>query len=331
MGAAEDYVEGFVCTLETCSVKEWGYVHYRPSVAGNCLYLAIMAVLAAAHVYLGWRYKIKSFAIMMTLGLVTETLGYVSRYLMNGNPFNRDYFLWYLITLTIGPVFIAAAIYLTIGRIVVVYGASISRILPRTYTTFFLGCDIVSLVVQAAGGGIAASYPVTNQYMIDVGTNILVAGLSIQVASLFFFLACSLEFLHRVSKRPEMRNPEFIDLAGSKRFKTFLIVLFAAAIFLFIRTVFRAVELSEGFAGDMANNQVLFMILDGAMVILSVLCLTIMHPGRAFANRWNEAVFFFRPNKKNRRDRNLAAAQDNIESGSGGSDKTGPEMATTKL
>jgi hypothetical protein len=81
----------------------------------------------------------------------------------------------------------------------------------------------------------------------------------------------------------------------------------------------------------MANNQVLFMILDGAMVILSVLCLTIMHPGRAFANRWNEAVFFFRPNKKNRRDRNLAAAQDNIESGSGGSDKTGPEMATTKL
>lgn len=167
MGSAEDYVEGFVCTLETCSVDEWGYVRYRPSVAGNCLYLAIMALLAVAHIYLGWRYKIKSFAIMMALGLITETLGYVSRYLMNGNPFNRDYFLWYLITLTIGPVFIAAAIYLTIGRIVVVYGASISRLLPRTYTTFFLGCDIVSLVVQAAGGGIAASYPVTNQYMVS--------------------------------------------------------------------------------------------------------------------------------------------------------------------
>lgn len=104
--------------------------------------------------------------ITMCLGLLTETAGYVSRVLLNGNPFNRDYFLWYLITLTIGPVFIAAAIYLTLGRIVVVYGEAISRIKPRTYTTFFLGCDIVSLVVQAVGGGIAASTPVTNQSMV---------------------------------------------------------------------------------------------------------------------------------------------------------------------
>lgn len=99
---------------------------------------------------------------------------------------------------------------------------------------------------------------------------------------------------------------------------------------LFIRTVFRAVELSEGFAGDMANDEVLFMILDGAMVILSVLCLTVMHPGRGFAGRWNEAVFFFRPNKKSRRNRNHIA-HDNVESGSAGSDKAEPEMGTTRL
>lgn len=178
----EGYIEGFVCTLDTCSVEQWGYVRYRPSVAGNALFLAIMAILAVAHLVLGIRHKTRSFTIPICLGLVTETVGYIARVLMNGNPFNRDYFLWYLITLTIGPVFIAAAIYLTLGRIVVVYGEGISRILPRSYTTFFLACDIVSLCVQAVGGGIAASTPVTDQAMVLHSFNcILVAMLTARI------------------------------------------------------------------------------------------------------------------------------------------------------
>ncbi|RSL51444.1 hypothetical protein CEP54_011403 [Fusarium duplospermum] len=297
MSAPEGYIEGFVCTLDTCSVEDWGYVRYRPTVAGNAVFLAVMAVLAIAQVYLGIRHKTRIFMITMCLGLVTETVGYISRVLLNGNPFSRDYFLWYLITLTIGPVFIAAAIYLTLGRLVVVHGESISRIKPRTYTTFFLGCDIVSLVVQAVGGGIAASTPVTNQHMIDVGTNILVAGLSIQVACLFAFSACSLEFFWRVRRNTELRNPEFADLVQSKKFKMFLFALFGATACLFIRTVFRSVELSEGFAGKLANQEIEFMILDGVMVILACISLTIFHPGVGFGKRWNEAGFRFRTSK----------------------------------
>ncbi|KAK1593856.1 RTA1 like protein [Colletotrichum navitas] len=301
MSAPEGYIPGFVCTLDTCSVEQWGFVHYRPTIAGNALFLAVMAVIAIYQVYLGIRLKTKSFMIAICLGLLTEIVGYIARVLLNGNPFSRDYFLWYLITLTIGPVFIAAAIYLTLGRIVVVHGAFISRIKPRTYTTFFLGCDIVSLVVQAVGGGIAASTPLDNPHMIDVGTNILVAGLSIQVASLFAFSACSLEFLWRVRKNPEMRNPEFADLVSSKRFKMFLIALFGATACLFVRTVFRSVELSEGFSGKLANQEVEFMVLDGVMIILACLCLSIWHPGHGFGGRWNEAKFRFR-NSKNKVD-----------------------------
>lgn len=167
MSAPEGYIEGFICTLDTCSVEDWGYVHYRPTIPGNALFLALMAVLAICQLALGIIHKTKSFAITLCLGLLTEAVGYIARVLMNGNPFNRDYFLWYLITLTIGPVFIAAGIYLTLGRIVVVYGEGISRIRPQTYTTIFLGCDIVSLCVQAVGGGIAASTPVTNQSMVQ--------------------------------------------------------------------------------------------------------------------------------------------------------------------
>ncbi len=167
MAPPDGYIEGFVCNLNTCDVKIWGFVHYQPTMAGNALFLVIMALLAIAHILLGIRYRTGMVWVgSMLLGLAAESTGYVARVLMHNDPFSRTYFLWYLICLTLGPVFIAAAIYLCLGRIVVIYGEHNSRILPRSYTVFFMGCDVVSLVVQAAGGGIAASFPLTNQHMV---------------------------------------------------------------------------------------------------------------------------------------------------------------------
>lgn len=71
-----------------------------------------MVLIVACLLFLGIRHKTKSIVVAICLGLTTDAIRYVARVLMNGNPFNRDYFLWYLITLTIGPLFIAAAIYL---------------------------------------------------------------------------------------------------------------------------------------------------------------------------------------------------------------------------
>lgn len=126
------YVPGFICTLKTCSVKIWGFVHYQPSIPGNVLFLVIFAALAVAQLVLGIRFKTAMVCVSMLFGLACESLGYVSRVLLHDDPFDRAYFVWYLICLTIGPAFLAAAIYVCLGRIVVVYGEAISRIRPRT-------------------------------------------------------------------------------------------------------------------------------------------------------------------------------------------------------
>ncbi|KAH9222318.1 RTA1 like protein-domain-containing protein [Leptodontidium sp. 2 PMI_412] len=286
-----DYIEGFVCTLATCDIKKWGYIHYQPSMAGNVLFLVLILLIAVAQLVLGIKYKIGGLWVTcMILGLASESIGYVARILMHPDPFNRVYFLIYLICLTLGPVFIAASIYLCLGRVVVIYGNHISRIRPHIYTLFFMGCDSISLVVQAVGGGIAASFPVWNKKMIDLGTHILVAGLSFQVASLFAFSVCSIDFLIRVKRNPDKLNPDNADLYNSKKFKIFLASILLATSCLFVRTVFRSVELSEGFSGKPANNETQFMVLDGVMVILASLCLTFMHPGIGIGKEaWQQA------------------------------------------
>jgi hypothetical protein len=165
-GIPVDYVPGFVCHLGTCNITEWGYVHYQPSVPGNVLYLILIDALGLAQLILGIYHKTGLVCVAMIFGLASESSGYIARILLHYDPFSKVYFMWYLISLTIGPVFIAAAIYICLGRIVVVYGEDISRIKPRSYTVFFMGCDFLALCVQTVGGAIAASAPITNQSMV---------------------------------------------------------------------------------------------------------------------------------------------------------------------
>lgn len=60
-----------------------------------------------------------------------------------------------------------------------------------------------------------------------------------------------------------------------------------ATIMILVRCSFRVAELQHGFGSSLANNQVAFMILDGAMMIIAASCLTFAHPGLLLGEVWN--------------------------------------------
>jgi hypothetical protein len=130
----------------------------------------------------------------------------------------------YLIGLTIGPAFFSASIYLCLSRIVYIYSASTSRIRPKYYTYVFISCDLVSLILQGAGGGIAATAGPGNLTQANLGTNIIIAGLSFQVFSLLLFMILCVDFALRIRKVPEpQRSEEYQALRRTKLFKGFLL------------------------------------------------------------------------------------------------------------
>jgi hypothetical protein len=94
--------------------------------------------------------------VAVTLGTITEIIGYIGRTMVHNDPFSKSSFLISLITLTIAPAFLSAAIYLCLARIVVVYGEDRSRFRPRMYTIVFCSCDFLALLLQAIGGAIAS-------------------------------------------------------------------------------------------------------------------------------------------------------------------------------
>jgi len=82
----------------------------------------------------------------------------------------------------------------------------------------------VSLILQGAGGGIAATAGPRDLSQINLGTNIMIAGLSFQVFSLLLFMVLCADFALRIRKVPEpQRSEEYQALRGTRLFKGFLL------------------------------------------------------------------------------------------------------------
>ncbi|KAH8690283.1 putative RTA1 domain protein [Talaromyces proteolyticus] len=281
-----------LCTLSTCPLS-LANVDYDPSLWGNLLLLALFGAVMICQIGMGIRYRTWSYLIAMTGGLILEVIGYVARVQMHYNPFTQNPFLMYLVCLTIAPAFLSAAIYLCLSRIIIAYGESISYFRPRTYTVLFITCDIIALLLQAAGGGIASS--ANTKSLTDIGINIMVAGVSWQVFSLALFGALCCDFVIRVrGAPPSSLNVQFEDLRRRKSFYYFIFALVVATVTIFVRSVFRCAELSGGFHGPLANDEVTFMVLEGAMISIAVIALTVFHPGWVWKELWSQAVWHLR-------------------------------------
>jgi hypothetical protein len=199
-----------------------------------------------------------------------------------------------IVCLTIAPAFMAAGIYLCLSRIVSTFGTENSRIKPLSYPLIFIPCDLLSLVLQAIGGGMASSALHQNKDATS-GNNIMIAGLSIQVATLFIFILLAVDFGLRTFRRVRSLGKEALDpthakLRGSWAFQGFLIALALATLCIFTRSVYRVAELSEGWGGHLIKTQKYFIGLEGAIVGLAVLSLNAFHPGLCFREGSEERV-----------------------------------------
>ncbi|KFZ24119.1 hypothetical protein V502_01398 [Pseudogymnoascus sp. VKM F-4520 (FW-2644)] len=202
----------------------------------------------------------------------------------------------YILCVTIGPAFLSAAIYLCLARVVVVVGEHVSRLRPQTYTVTFMICDLVALLLQAAGGALASSSHLDTANM---GIRVMMAGLSAHVISLALFITLCSDLAWRVRTHRHELDAQFSALRSTRLFRFGLIALGVATLAIFIRTCFRVAELSGGFSGPLIQDEVLYMILEGAMIVIASTLLTIGHPGIAFQGSWDSADFKVGRSKQN--------------------------------
>lgn len=84
----------------------------------------------------------------------------------------------------------------------------------------------------------------------------------------------------------ETKDAKLVALRETRRFKCWLVAVGLAVVTILVRCIFRLAELSEGFKGELANNEALFLVLDSAMMMVCVSVLTAAHPGLVLNGTW---------------------------------------------
>lgn len=249
------------CTQQTCPVSESIY-HYAPGLAANVVPLAIFAVSAIVHAFQGWRYRTWSFFVAMTLGCVFEAVGYGGRIMLHNDPFSGPGFKLQIVLLTFAPAFLAAGIYFTLKHIVITFGEDISRLKPNWYTYIFISCDLLSIIMQGTGGGLASAASDGSDPLLKAGDNVMIAGLAFQVFTLLVFGALASEYAWRVRKYSDRLNPKTLELRASRKFRWFLIALGVSYFAILIRCIYRVAEMAGGWGNSIMANEPAFIALD---------------------------------------------------------------------
>lgn len=200
-----------------------------------------------------------------------ELIGWAGRTWSSQCPYNGDAFLMQISTLIIAPTFFTAGIYILLGNFIKHFGSQSSILRPSLYLWIFCTCDVISLVVQAIGGGMASSESSKINGNTDPGTYIMVGGIVFQLVSITIFVACAADFVRRSVQQGL--------LARSSRS---LVVLFTAMLFsvlcIYVRSIYRTIELIQGWDGYLITRQKYFIALDGAMMVAAVAVFNFCHP-----------------------------------------------------
>ncbi|KAI6084893.1 RTA1-domain-containing protein [Hypoxylon rubiginosum] len=240
---------------------------YRPSLAAGIVFCVLFGIGFFGHLLQSIRFR-RWTSALLTIGALTDLIGWVGRTWSAECPYNENAFLIQIVTLIIGPVFFTAALYVLLGTLIAILGRKYSLISARMYTIIFLTCDVISLVIQAAGGAMASS-AASSQTDTQLGTNIMVAGVIFQLVAMTAFALLSIDFVRRSAK-----------FGMPAEYNKILIALFISLAAIYARSVFRAVELIEGWTGYLMEHEAYFIALDGSLMVVAVLIFLVFDPSQ---------------------------------------------------
>ncbi|KAJ5103076.1 RTA1-domain-containing protein [Penicillium argentinense] len=251
----------------------YGYV---PSEAAGMVFCALFGLSIVAHV-IQFSWKRTWWCSVFAIGCAVEILGWAGRTWSAVCPYNGTAFMIQISTLIIeppktAPVFFTAGNYVLLGRFILIFGQETSFLSPKLYLWIFCTCDVISLVIQAAGGGMASSAS-GGEGDTAPGTNTMVAGIVFQLISTSVFVYCAFDFLRRATRMGLLKMTEMGPI-------TYMIgAMVVSVVVIYIRSIYRVVELAEGWDGYLITHEVYFVVLDGAMMVIAVAVFNFAHPG----------------------------------------------------
>ncbi|KAJ7347888.1 RTA1-like protein [Mycena albidolilacea] len=263
--------------------NEYGY---NPSEGVAIGFIVLFSLSTLLHAVQATNYRMWWLFPTACLCGIGELAGWVARFKSASDPTNGDANMAQIVATIISPTPLIAVNFVLMSRIVQRLGVCYSWLSARWYTIIFLTCDIVALVVQGGGGGIAASADDGDRAAVNMGSNIMLAGIVFQLVAIIVYTLVGAEFLRRYTRDLPVRAQPSLGAGKAPftpRLRLMVCALGFSTLVLFIRSIYRVVELAGGWNGKVIQTQAYFIWLDGGMVTLAIYTMNLCHPGLLLA------------------------------------------------
>ncbi|RYP37917.1 hypothetical protein DL767_002789 [Monosporascus sp. MG133] len=251
------------------------FYHYDPSLAAAALFVAVFALSTAMHGYQLVKHRTWYF-IPFFLGGLCEALGYGGRIIASTETpdWTLGPYVMQTILILVAAAMFAASIYMVLGRLVRLLQAEHLAFIPVRWTSkIFVTADVISILMQGAGGAMLAIAETQDAF--KTGENIIIGGLVVQLVGFGVFIAVAGVFYVRIAKNPT-RAADTVDTPWRK----YLWVMFGSTALILIRSVFRLIEYLQGNDGYLMSREVYLYIFDAILMLVVMVLYNFYHPSR---------------------------------------------------
>ncbi|KAI4727165.1 RTA1-domain-containing protein [Aureobasidium sp. EXF-10728] len=250
--------------------------HYTPSIAAAVIFVVLFALGFIGHVYYVAKLRARYF-IAFAIGVLFECVGYVGRALSHSDKEALGPFIMQSLLILVAPALYAASIYMVLGRIIRLLGAEeYSIIRTKWLTKVFVIGDVFSFLVQSSGAGQQARGDLD---AFNLGKNLVIAGLIIQIVIFGFFVVVAGLFHIRINRLPTGAS---VDSYLNWR-KHMHNLYFCSAIIL-IRNLIRVIEYAQGNDGYIITHEWMLYIFDAVFMLLVTIAFLVLHPSKLLGN-----------------------------------------------
>ncbi|KAG1729969.1 RTA1 like protein-domain-containing protein [Suillus paluster] len=258
-----------------------GPYHYVPTEWICILFVVLYSISTVLHLGQAIKYRLWWMIPTAIFAGILEIMGWSARLWSSRSPKLLTPYEMQLVGTIIAPTPLVAANFIILGKVIGQLGPQFSRLTPKMYTIVFCSFDVICLIIQAIGGA-SAAHSAGQKTSATMGANIMLGGIAAQLFAIVVYVTLAAEFFLRLKYDAPFRYVDKLEKGQRPVSKHLLLMLHGlgfCSLCIFIRSVYRTVELANGWAGPVISTERYFDWLDGGLVTLAIYTLNVMHPG----------------------------------------------------
>lgn len=258
---------------------------YVPNLAGNTVFgilYTLISLILFYHVFFTGS-KVDKWALVLPIGSSFEALGFWLRIALRTNQSSQPIYIVMYLFIVLSPAAFLAFNYILFGRFIaaleghkpsqVEKKSKYSFIPPKKVKAIFVTSDIITFLIQGAGGGLQTSQMINT---IKIGNDIFLTGTALQTFSYVLFTLLTIVAHRRINAEDKAQygltnlNETVVQL---------IYLLYISSVGILVRSSYRIAEFAEGYGGYLNSTELFTFVLDGLPLVIAIGVWAIVWPG----------------------------------------------------